>query len=169
MTIIDSKKNIHTISLLVANKPGVLVRIALMFARRSFNIDSLVVSPSFNPKYSRMTITAQGEPETLEQIIKQANKLIDVIHASEHNDANAVHNELALMKIKFTPATKSAIYKLLKKFNASVIDATGNIMIISQAGTTSQLDELELAFKKYHLIEMVRTGKVAMARGHDET
>ncbi len=167
--IINLKKNIHTISLLVANKPGVLVRIALVFARRNYNIDSLVVSPSFNAKFSRMTITAQGDPQTLEQIIKQANKLIDVIHASEHNDTDAVHNELALMKIKVTPASKPIVLKLLKRFNASIIDTTGNILIISQAGTTAELDELEASIKKYHLIEIVRTGKVAMARGHDET
>ncbi len=169
MSSAEPKKNIHTISLLVANKPGVLVRIALVFARRNYNIDSLVVSPSFNDKFSRMTITAQGDPETLEQIIKQANKLIDVIHVSEHNNADAVHNELALMKIKVTPTTKPILLKLLKKFNASVLDTTGNIMVLTQAGTTSELDELESALKKYHLIEMVRTGKVAMARGHDET
>lgn len=169
MNNFNNKKNIHTISLLVANKPGVLVRIALVFARRSYNIDSLVVSPSFNEKYSRMTITAQGDPETLEQIIKQANKLVDVIHASEHSDTQSVHNELALMKIKFTPANKPIIQKLLKKFNATILDMTGNIMIISQSGTTSELDELESSLKKYHLIEMVRTGKIAMVRGHEET
>lgn len=169
MNNFNNKKNIHTISLLVANKPGVLVRIALVFARRSYNIDSLVVSPSFNEKYSRMTITAQGDPETLEQIIKQANKLVDVIHASEHSDTQSVHNELALMKIKFTPANKPIIQKLLKKFNAAILDMTGNIMIISQSGTTSELDELESSLKKYHLIEMVRTGKIAMVRGHEET
>jgi acetolactate synthase-1/3 small subunit len=168
-TPLPIKKNIHTISLLVANKPGVLVRIALMFARRSYNIDSLVVSPSFNEKFSRMTITAKGDVQTLEQIIKQANKLIDVIHASEHNDTDSVHSELALMKIKATPSSKPLILKLLKKSNASVIDTTGNILIVSQSGTTPELDELEAALKKFHLIEMVRTGKVAMVRGHDET
>ena len=166
---LDVKKNIHTIGTLVANKPGVLVRIALVFARRSYNIDSLVVSPSFNEKFSRMTITAQGDPQTLEQIIKQVNKLIDVIHVSEHNDLDAVHNELALYKVKFTPSVKPHILKLIKKYRVSVIDTTGNIMIISQTGTTGDLNVLESALKKYHLIEMVRTGKVAMARGHDET
>lgn len=165
----ELKKNIHTISLLVANKPGVLVRIALVFARRAYNIDSLVVSPSFNPKYSRLTITAQGDPETLEQIIKQVNKLIDVIHASEHNDLDAVHRELALVKIKCTPSTKAAILKLAKKYKADLIDQTGNILIIEQIGTTEQLNEFEASLQKYHLIEMVRTGKVVMARGHDET
>lgn len=169
MSTVTLKKNIHTISLLVANKPGVLVRIALVFARRNYNIDSLVVSAAFNEKFSRMTITAQGDPATLEQIIKQANKLVDVLHASEHNDTDAVHNELALMKIKVTPSTKLIILKLIKKFNTSIIDTAGNIIIIAQAGTTLELNELEAALKKYHLLEIVRTGKVAMARGHDET
>lgn len=163
------KRNIHTISLLVANKPGVLVRIALVFARRNYNIDSLVVSPAFNEKFSRMTITAQGDPATLEQIIKQANKLVDVLHASEHNQTDAVHSELALMKVKVTPSTKLIILKLIKKFNTSILDTAGNIIIIAQAGTTIELDELETALKKYHLLEIVRTGKVAMVRGHEET
>lgn len=169
MSTVTLKKNIHTISLLVANKPGVLVRIALVFARRNYNIDSLVVSAAFNEKFSRMTITAQGDPATLEQIIKQANKLVDVLHASEHNDTDAVHNELALMKIKVTPSTKLIILKLIKRFNTSIIDTAGNIIIIAQAGTTLELNELEAALKKYHLLEIVRTGKVAMARGHDQT
>jgi len=163
------KKNIHTISMLVANKPGVLVRIALVFARRGWNIDSLVVSPSFNPKFSRMTITAQGDSETLEQIIKQVNKLIDVVHASEHNATDAVHSELAFVKIKSTAATKPGITKLAKKYKAHIVDETGNILIIEQTGSTEQLNEFEAALKKYHLIEMVRTGKLVMARGHDET
>ncbi|MFA5088500.1 MAG: acetolactate synthase small subunit, partial [Candidatus Omnitrophota bacterium] len=80
---ISPKRNLHTISLLVANKPGVLVRIALTFARRGYNIDSLVVSPSVNERFSRMTITAQGDIDILDQIIKQANKLVDVVQVSE--------------------------------------------------------------------------------------
>jgi len=80
----------HTISVLVANKPGVLVRIALVFARRGYNIDSLVVSPTVNPKYSRMTLTARGSLETLDQIIKNAGKLVDVIHCGEHDMDHSV-------------------------------------------------------------------------------
>lgn len=165
----EAKKNIHTISLLVANKPGVLVRIALVFARRGYNIDSLVVSSSFNPKFSRMTITTQGDPQTLEQIIKQSSKLIDVVHVSEHTGIDAVHSELALVKIKATGANKSVILNLAKKHHARLLDETKDILIIEQTGTTEELDEFESALKKYHLIEMVRTGKVVMARGHDET
>ena len=165
----DKRKNIHTISLLVANKPGVLVRIALVFARRGFNIDSLVVSPSFNAKFSRMTITAQGKPETLADIIKSTNKLIDVIHCGEHTGEDSVHRELALIKIKYTSATKPIITKLTHRFHAHIIDDTNNTLVIEQTGTTDELDEFEAMLKKYHLIEMIRTGKVAMARGHGAT
>jgi acetolactate synthase-1/3 small subunit len=169
MTTTEPKKNTHTISLLVANKPGVLVRIALVFARRAYNIDSLVVSPSFNPKFSRMTITAQGDPETLEQIIKQANKLIDVIHAGEHTGLDAAHRELALVKVKYTPSTKPILIKLLKKHEARIVDDLESILIIEQTGTTDQLDEFETVLKKYNVIEMVRTGKVVMVKGHEAT
>ena len=114
------RTNTHTISILVANKPGVLVRVALVFARRGYNIDSLVVSPTVDARYSRMTITAQGDPATLDQIIKQASKLIDVLHAGEHAKENSVEKELALIKIKFNPASKAAIDKLLKKSNLKI-------------------------------------------------
>ncbi len=165
----ETKKNIHTVSLLVANKPGVLVRIALVFARRGYNIDSLVVSPAFNPRYSRMTVTAQGDPETLEQIIKSTNKLIDVIHVFEHTQIDAVHRELALIKVKYTAGTKSTIEKIVKRFRAHIIDDHESMFVIEQTGITEKLDELEVLLKKYHVIEMVRTGKVVMAKGHEET
>ena len=90
----------HTLSILVANKPGVLVRVALTFARRGYNIDSLVVSATHNPKFSRMTVTAKGDHTILEQIIKQLNKLIDIIHASEHDMGTSVDRELSLLKVK---------------------------------------------------------------------
>lgn len=163
------RKNIHTISMLVANKPGVLVRIALVFARRGYNIDALVVSPAFNPHFSRMTITAQGDPETLEQIIKQVNKLVDVIHAGEHTGKDAVHAEMALVKVKYTSTTKPILLKLIKRFSAQILDDTNNVLIIEQAGITVQLDEFEALLKKHHIVEMVRTGKVVMAKGQEET
>ncbi len=164
-----TKKNVHTISFLVANKPGVLVRIALVFSRRGYNIDSLVVSPSYDQRFSRMTITAQGDPETLEQIIKQANKLVDVIHAGEHSGADSVDVELALVKIKATPKDRPAVVKILKPYHARIVDDTNNALIIAQAGATDQLNELELKLKKFHMVEMVRTGKVVMAKGLSET
>ncbi len=162
-------KDLHTISFLVANKPGVLVRIALAFARRGFNIDSLVVSPTVNPKFSRMTITAQGNPETLDQIIKQTAKLIDVIHAGEHTMVDSIEKEMALVKIKYRPQIKSALEKLLKRYHAHLIDSSSNTRIIEQTGSTTELDQMEEELKKFGVIEMVRTGKLVMVRGHEAT
>ena len=163
------KANIHTISLLVANKPGVLIRCAQVFARRGFNIDSLVVSAGVNPKYSRMTITAQGDGATLEQIIKQSAKLIDVIHAEEHSEETTITKELALLKVKAPAQSKTAIKNHAKAHKAKVIDEEDNRLIIEQAGTSEQLDKFEEVMKKYGIVEMVRSGKLAIAKGLEET
>ncbi|VAX34926.1 Acetolactate synthase small subunit [hydrothermal vent metagenome] len=162
-------KNVHTISILVSNKPGVLVRVALVFAKRGYNIDSLVVSPAFNPDYSRMTITAQGDPETLEQIIKQVGKLIDVIHAEEHSDKEAVHQELVLFKLNYTKSTKPIISKLVKQFSAQILDDSENSMIIQYTNTSTKADEFEMLLKKYNVVEMVRSGKLAITCGKEKT
>lgn len=163
------KDPIHTISILVANKPGVLVRVALVFARRGYNIDSLVVSATVNPKFSRMTITAKGSPETLDQIIKNATKLVDVIHTSEHDPSHSIDRELALIKIKNTPAFKTAVVKHSKKYHAKIVDDTDKTLIIAQSGTTVELDEFEGILKKLGVLEYVRSGKLLMARGKEQT
>lgn len=169
MTKEIKKKKVHTISMLVANKPGVLSRIALVFARRGFNIDALVVSPSFDPRYSRMTITAQGDLFTLDQIIKQTSKLVDVINSEEHTDKDAIHKELALFKLRSTPANKSLVQSYKKKFNVSIVNENSQTIIIEQIGTTDQLDELESHLKKLGIFEMVRSGKLVMAIGKGQT
>ena len=163
------QKNIHTMSFLVANKPGVLVRIALVFARRGFNIDSLVVSPTVNPHFSRMTITAQGDPATLEQILKQSGKLVDVIHASEHRLEESLEKELALFKVRYKPSTKKEIDKLTRRFHAHEVDLTDSYLIIEQTGSTKEVDEFEALLKKIGIVEMVRTGKVILAKGKEQT
>ena len=137
-------------SVLVANKPGVLVRIALVFARRGYNIDSLVVSPTVNPKFSRMTITAKGDLETLDQIIKNVNKLIDVIHCGEHDLTHSIEKELALLKIKASPAAKAFIAKHSRKFHVKIDDSSEGHYIIEQTGTTAELDEFEALMKKFN-------------------
>ena len=164
-----TKSNTHTISVLVANKPGVLVRLSLVFARRGYNIDSLVVSPTINPKYSRMTITAKGDLETLDQIIKNVNKLVDVIHCGEHDMSRSIERELALLKVKSSPAAKAAIDKHSKKYHAKIVDTQDQRLIIAQSGTTEELDEFEILMKKYGVIEMVRSGKLLMAQGKEAT
>ena len=169
-TEIKSKKDIHTVSLLVANEPGVLVCTALVFARRGYNIDSLVVSASMNPKYSRMTITAQGDPQTLDQIIKQSAKLIDVIHVSEHTGVDSVTKEVALIKVRNTPKNKSSIAKFCKKFHAHIINHENGALIVEQTGSTEELDAFEdLVKSSCGIIEMVRSGKLVMAIGKEPT
>ena len=163
-----TKPALHTISVLVANKPGVLVRIALVFARRGYNIDSLVVSPTVNPKFSRMTITAKGNLEILEQIIKNVNKLVDVIHCGEH-PANTVEKELALFKTKDSPAIKAFVTKNAHQFHLRIDDASQGCYIIEQTGTTAELDEFEVLIKKYGILEMIRTGKILITRGREAT
>ena len=169
MTTNKKNPNIHTISVLVANKPGVLVRCALVFARRGINIDALVVSPSVDPRFSRMTITAKGDLQTLEQIIKQSAKLIDVIHVSEHTGKDSIDREFALFKIDCPKAKRAAILKALKSAKAKILDETQSEIILSKDGTTDELDRFEEVLKKFRIIEMVRSGKLAMAKGKQET
>lgn len=158
----------HTISVLVANKPGVLVRIALVFARRGYNIDSLVVSPTLNPKFSRMTITAKGDLETLDQIIKNVNKLIDVIACNEHDVSHSIEKELALIKVKAVPSIKAFVNKHARKYRTKIDDTSEGFYVIEQTGTTAELNEFEAIMKK-HTVEMVRTGKVLIAKGKEKT
>ena len=169
MNLPNKKSDIHTISILVANKPGVLVRCAQVFARRGYNIDALVVCASVNPKFSRMTITAQGDPGTLDQIIKQTSKLVDVIHCSEHSGVDSIDREFAMMKVKYTPAHKNAINKFLKKYHAKITHTSENVAIIQQSGTTDELDSLENELKRFGILEMVRSGKLVMAKGKETT
>lgn len=165
------KDNLHTISVLVANKPGVLVRCAQVFARRAFNIDSLVVSPAVNEKYSRMTITAQGDPAVLDQIIKQTSKLVDVLHCSEHTGADSITKEMALFKVKTqTPLKASALLKLIKNEAYIADDSQKESMIIGKHGNSDELDAFEAILKKeFGIIEMVRSGKLVIAKGLEET
>nr|HPN57495.1 acetolactate synthase small subunit [Candidatus Omnitrophota bacterium] len=102
-------------------------------------------------------------------IIKQAQKLIDVIHANEHTGQDSTHTELAMIKIKVSSANRLIVLKLMKKYRTRVIDDSDNTLIVEQTGTTAELDEFEALMKKYGILEMVRTGKIVMALGHSET
>jgi acetolactate synthase I/III small subunit len=159
----------HSISLTVANKPGVLIRIALVFARRGYNIDSLVVSPSHDHRFSRMTIVGSGEKETLEQIIKQLNKLVDVIHAHDHTGEIMVEKELALIKVNCLPEKRTEIFQAVEHFKAQTVDLTSDSVIVQVTGDPSKLDAIETILDKYGVVEMVRSGKLIMTRGSSET
>ena len=159
----------HSISLLVNNKPGVLIRIALVFGRRGYNIDSLVVSPAHNGKFARMNIVASGEPKTLEQIIKQLDKLIDVIHAKDHTGEVTVEKELALIKVNCPPEKRTEILQIAEHFKSESVDLSDDTMMLQVTGSTEKLDAMEMMLDKYGIKEMVRTGKIIMARGSANT
>lgn len=160
---------IHTLSVYVANKPGVLARIAQCFARRGFNIESLVVSPAMDGQFSRMTIGARGHADGLEQIIKQVSKLIDVLRCTDHTGDNAVTKELAMVKIAVGPAERAEALQIGEHFGCRTADLTETSMILMGTGNTEKLDTLIRMLQKFRLIELVRTGKVVMSRGDSVT
>ncbi len=168
-TITIDRTNSHTISILVANKPGVLVRIAQVFARRGYNIDSLVVSPAKEGWYSRITITAKGDLEILEQIIKQVSRLVDVLHATDHTGENVIEKELALIKVAVQDETRTAVLQLCDHFRAGTVDFTSESLVIQVTGSTEKLDAFVSMLDPYGIIELIRTGKVLMARGKELT
>ena len=159
----------HTLSIYVTNKPGALVRVAQVFARRGYNIDSLVVSPDIKGNCSRMTITAAGHRDVLEQIIKQVSKLVDVIRAVEHSQQEVLEKELALIKVLTTEKTRLEILQLVEHFKAQTVDFTDESMVIQVMGNTEKLNAFINLLAKFKIQEVVRTGKLLMARGKEPT
>ena len=158
-------QNTTTIGLLVNDRPGVLVRISQVFARRAYNIESLVVSPARIAHTSRMTITCSGPEDVLLQIILQLNKLVDVIHAKDHSDDQAVMRELALFKVSCTVTERAEVLQIAEVFRAKTVDISDETITLESTGTSEKMDALERLLSKFDLREMVRTGKVVMARG----
>jgi acetolactate synthase-1/3 small subunit len=160
----------HTISILVRNKPGVLVRVALVFSRRGYNLDSLVVCPDITDgEYSRMTITCSGELQTLEQIIKQVTKLVDVVHAIDHTGGAAIETEIALFKLKCTLSERTQILQIAEHYKAKVVDYAADSLIIRIYGESEKLDTFTSLLRPYGIVELVRSGKILMARGLETT
>jgi acetolactate synthase I/III small subunit len=157
---------LHTLSILVRNKPGVLVRVALVFARRGYNIESLVVSADVtNGEFSRMTITCSGDPETLEQIIKQLTKLIDVVHAFDHTGQAVIETEIALVKIECAVDRRTEILQIGEQYGAKVVDYGTASLILRVYGASDKVDAFLTLLHPYKLVELVRSGKILMARG----
>jgi len=157
---------LHTISLLVRNKPGVLVRVALVFARRGYNIESLVVSADVtNGQFSRMTITCSGDPDTLDQIIKQLTKLIDVVHALDHTGAAVIETEIALCKLECKVNQRTEILQVAAQFGAKIVDSGATSMVVRIYGTSDKLDACLSLLTHYRIVELVRSGKILMTRG----
>jgi acetolactate synthase-1/3 small subunit len=155
----------HTISLYVSNKPGVLIRVSLVFARRGYNIDSLVVSAAHDPAFSRMTIVATGEKKTLDQILKQLNKLIDVVEAKDETGMDAIHREMALVKIRCTQDARSEVLQVAGAFKGDVVDIGDTTVTFMTTGKSPKMDAIHTVFDKYGVMEIVRSGKLLIARG----
>ena len=165
----EKKETAHCLSLLVANRPGVLVRIALVFSRRGYNLDSLGVAPTVNPDFSRMNIVAHGNPEILVQIIKQLEKLVDVIQAKDHTGSKTVEKELALIKLKCQAEQRTEILQYCDHFKATTVDMTETSMIIQVTGNSDKIDAMKRLLDNFEVLEYIRTGKVIMLQGEDIT
>jgi acetolactate synthase-1/3 small subunit len=162
-------REIHTVSVFVSNKPGALARIAQVFSRRGYNIESLVVSPAINENFSRMTIGCSGSAEGLDQIIKQVQKLVDVLHCIDHSDDDSVVKEMGLIKIEVDSHSRSEALHIAEHYGCKTIDLTEASMILQVVGNPDKIDALEKMISKFQIIEFVRTGKVVMCRGKERT
>jgi len=159
----------HAISLYVANKPGVLIRIALVFARRGYNIDSLVVSGAHDPAFSHMNVEATGDERTLDQILKQLNKLVDVVHARDNTGEDVIAREFTLIKVNCPPDLRSEVLQVAHAFESETVDLSENTITLLIAGESQKIDSIHTVFSKYGVIEMVRSGKMIIARGAERT
>jgi acetolactate synthase-1/3 small subunit len=155
----------HTLSVLVENKPGVLTRIAGLFARRGFNIDSLAVGPTEYPDVSRMTIVVNVEDNPLEQVTKQLNKLIDIIKVIDFTDGSGVERELALIKVTAEDESRAEVLRIVDIFRAKIIDVTPRSYTIEATGNPVKIDAILDLLRPLGLKELVRTGAVAIGRG----
>ncbi|BCW97741.1 MAG: acetolactate synthase small subunit [Armatimonadota bacterium] len=155
----------HTITVLVENKPGVLTRVAGLFARRGYNIESLAVSITEDPTVSRMTVVASGDAQALDQINKQLAKLIDVIHVADYTDMPMVERELALIKVNADTSVRGEVMQLVDIFRAKIIDISDKTFTIEVTGGVEKINAFEKMLEPYGIREMVRTGRIALVRG----
>lgn len=159
----------HTLSVLVENKPGVLTRIAGLFARRGFNIDSLAVGRTEDPAVSRMTIVVEGDERVIEQVTKQLHKLVDVIKLTDMTNEEYVDRELILIKVHADPSSRAEIMQIVDIFRARIVDIGRNSLIIECTGDGGKINAIESALRPFGVRELVRTGKIALARGAKQT
>jgi acetolactate synthase-1/3 small subunit len=156
----------HTLSVLVENRAGVLSRVAAMFSRRGFNIESLAVGTCEEPDMSRITIVVNGDDGVVEQMTKQTNKLIDVIKVSDLTARESVERELALIKVAAeTGPARAEILQIADIFRAQVVDVGAKTLVLQVTGDTGKIDALETLLRQYGIKELVRTGKIALLRG----
>ncbi len=155
----------HTLSVLVENSPGVLARVASLFSRRAYNIDSLAVGPTENPHISRMTIVIKVDGHALEQVIQQLDKLINVLSITELDPVASVQRELLLVKVTTSPQTRSQVLETVQLFRAKVVDVAQDAVTIEATGNSEKIQALLRVLEPYGIKELVQSGLVAMERG----
>lgn len=155
----------HVLSVLVENRPGVLARVAGLFSRRGFNIDSLAVGETDDPSISRMTIVVDAVDKPLEQITKQLYKLVNVLKISDLDPRESVQRQLVLIKVNASPATRAEIVETANIFRANIVDVSKNTLTLEITGTEDKVEALQDLLKPYGIKEFVRTGLIALARG----
>jgi acetolactate synthase-1/3 small subunit len=156
----------HTLSILVENRAGVLSRVTGLFSRRGFNIESLAVGTCEEPGMSRITIVCIGDDAQIEQVMKQLNKLIDVIKVSDLTDNERVERELAMIKVNAdSGATRNEIMQIAQIFRAQIVDMGTKTLVLQITGNTEKIDALETLLRQYGVKELVRTGKIGILRG----
>lgn len=161
----SNERRSHTISVLVENKFGVLARVASLFSARGFNIDSLCVGETQDPTVSRITITTSGDKYLLEQIKKQLNRLIDVIKVMEHTEGEFVDREMMLIKVNASREVRSDVLRITDIFRAKVVDVSPQTYTLEVTGDSGKMAAILKLLRPYGIKEIVRTGKVAIARG----
>ena len=159
----------HTLSVLVENKPGVLTRVAGLFARRGLNIDSLVVAETENSAVSRMTITVDEQDQPVEQVTKQLHKLISVLKITDLDPSGSVERELLLIKVRADASSRSAIMQIVEIFRAKIVDVSPEVLIIEMTGTREKVSALMELLAPFGVVELMRTGRIAMSRGKKAT
>ena len=159
----------HILSILVENKPGVLTRIAGLFARRAFNIDTLAVGPTDDPSVSRITLTVDGAKHPIDQVTTQLHKLINVLKIRDLEPDEAVARELALFKVAVDGAARGEVMQVAEVFRGRVVDIGRRSMVIEVTGTDEKIEAFEALVRPFGLVEMVRTGEIAISRGRGET
>lgn len=155
----------HILVALVIDRPGVLNRVATLFRRRGFNIESIAVGHTEQPGVSRMTIVVDGLPSTVEQVRKQLDKVIDVVKVSDITEDGTVERELALIKVKATSATRSEIIQIVDIFRANIVDVGADSLVVEATGDEEKIDSLFSLLRGFGIKEMARTGRIAMTRG----
>lgn len=156
----------HTLAVLALNKPGVLARISGLLSRRAFNIESITAGHTEEPSVSRLTLVVQGDDRVIDQVVKQVSKLIDILKV-EHLENNVIERELALIKVKADPSRRSDIVDIVEIFRAHIVDVGKETMVVEMTGDEEKIDALCAVLSEHGILEMVRTGKVALSRGSE--